>query len=71
MSEKDAHAGCFCMGLGPQVTEMLRKLGPPESVREHFRNAQVEMLKGIRAMLDQRIEQLSRTEEKGTKVAVE
>ena len=38
----------------------------------HFRNSRLEFLKGIRSLLDQRIEHLSRaTETKGTSVPVE
>lgn len=65
-----AHA-CYCMGLGPAVSEFLRKVGPSEDVRQHFRNARIEVLKGFRAMIDERIAQLSRTEAKGSTVVVE
>lgn len=62
---------CFCMGTGPELYSMLKKLGP-DSARQHFRNARVEMLKGMRALIDKRIEEVSsKTETKGTKVAVE
>jgi len=80
MGEKEAapetagappRGGCFCMGIGPELSEMLRRVGPSESVRQHFRNARIEVLKGIRALIDERIEGLSRSQEKGTKVAVE
>jgi hypothetical protein len=80
MSEKEAEPGaaharekveCFCMGTGPELYSIVRKFGP-ESAREHFRNARVEILKGFRELIDKRIEALSREEEKkGTKVAVE
>jgi len=29
---------CFCMGAGPELFAMFRKLGP-DSARRHFRNA--------------------------------
>ncbi len=64
-------SGCFCMGIGPAVTEALRRLGPSDDVREHFRNARIEVLKGIRTMIDERIASLSRSEPKGTKVVIE
>ena len=77
-SEKEPEAGgaqpasaCICMGVGPEITEMLRRVGISESVRQHFRNARIEVLKGIRALIDERIEHLSRKEEKGTNIAVE
>ena len=79
MSKKEARAQensapeekCFCMGAGPEFYSMFKKLGP-DSARSHFRNARVEMLKGMRAMIDKRIEDIGEsTETKGTKVTVE
>jgi hypothetical protein len=77
MSEKEskeeacgAKTECFCLGTGPQLFEMLRKIGP-DSARTHFRNARIEFLKGMRELLDARIEGLSRQEQKGTTVTVE
>lgn len=64
-------AGCFCLGMGPELSSILRKLGPPEEVQEHFRNARVEILKGIRSMIDSRIEHLQRHKQKGTAIKVE
>jgi hypothetical protein len=40
-------------------------------VREHFTNSRIEFLKGIRAVIDSRIEHLSNTGQRGTKIAVE
>lgn len=62
---------CFCAGAGPAMSEFLRKLGPPEGAKQHFDSARIEFLKGVRAMIDARIEKLSQTETKGTKVTVE
>lgn len=42
-----------------------------EKTHDHFRNARVEFLKGIRALIDDRIDRMSRHEEKGTRVVVE
>jgi hypothetical protein len=42
-----------------------------EATRDHFRNSRVEFLKGIRSLIDQRIEHLSHGEAKGTHVTVE
>jgi len=66
-----AHGGCiFCTVIGPQVEAMLDHVWP-EGTREHFRNARVEVLKGMRSMLDARIEHLSKQDAKGHKVTVE
>lgn len=62
---------CFCMGSGPELFALFKKLGP-DSARRHFRNARIEMLKGMRELINKRIEELSKHEEKkGTKVSVE
>ncbi|MFN3323596.1 MAG: hypothetical protein ACK5AZ_08890 [Bryobacteraceae bacterium] len=76
--EKETRGGCgqvrgecFCMGAGPAFTEMLKRLGP-ESAMSHFRAARLEFLKGVRELIDKRIERLSRREEKkGRTVPVE
>lgn len=77
MSENEAQATaecqekCFCMGAGPELYSMFKKLGP-DSARRHFRNARIEMLKGMRALIDRRIEDLAEpAETKGTKVPIE
>jgi hypothetical protein len=67
----EAEETCFCMGAGPELFSMLKKLGP-DSARQHFRNARVEMLKGMRVLIDKRIDDLSESAEaKGTRVTVE
>ena len=71
MSEQTATGKCACMGAGPALTDLVERIGPSEEVRAHFRAARVEILKGIRALIDSRIEQLSRTEEKGATIPVE
>lgn len=62
---------CLCQGAGPLLTELLRRLGPPKAAREHFDSARVEFLKGLRALLDDRIEHLSKAQAKGEKIHVE
>lgn len=66
-----APQGCFfCEVAGPQLEAFFEHCWPGPT-QEHFRNARVEMLKGIRSMLDARIERLSESAKRGTKVAVE
>ena len=43
----------------------------PQHTREHFHNARIEVLKGMRSLLDARIEHLSKHDRKGSKVTVE
>lgn len=63
------HESCLCREVLEQVRECL-SISP--EVREHFTNSRIEFLKGIRAVLDRRIEQLSKTgQQHGTKIAVE
>jgi len=40
-------------------------------VHEHFTNSRIELLKGIRAVIDSRIERLSKSTQRGTKITVE
>ena len=72
MSEELKQEGhrCGCMGMGPHVTEVLRHV-LPSGAREHFRQSRIEFLKGIRSVIDRRIDELSRVERKGTAVAVD
>jgi hypothetical protein len=59
---------CLCREIVNQVREAL-DVSP--KVREHFSNSRIEFLKGIRAVIDSRIEHLSNTGQRGTKIAVE
>jgi hypothetical protein len=43
----------------------------PEPTKKHFRAARLEVLKGIRSLLDARIDRLSQHGQKGTKFSVE
>jgi hypothetical protein len=70
-SKKIAAAPCVCQGAGPILSEVLRRLGPPKEARRHFETARLEFLKGIRALLDARIEKFSNSSKKGEKIAVE
>lgn len=64
-------AGCFCHGFGPQATAFAEHLWS-KATRDHFRNSRIEFLKGIRSLIDERIERLSRhAEPKGTSVPVD
>jgi hypothetical protein len=59
--------GCFfCDTLKPFLGRCWS-----DATRDHFRNSRVEFLKGIRSLLDARIERLSREHPKGTRVTVE
>lgn len=61
----------FYAGVGSAIDELLQRVGPPEPARQHFEQARIEVLKGLRAIIDQRIETLSKTKPRGTKLTVE
>lgn len=42
-----------------------------EDARQHFRNSRIEVLKGFRAILDARIDKLSRAPAQGSSIKVE
>ncbi len=70
-THQHAHAGCFfCEVAAPQIEAFFKHLWPADS-REHFHNARVEVLKGMRSILDARIDRMSKQSAKGTKVTVE
>lgn len=63
------HERCLCREVVEQVRDLL---GVSPEVREHFTNSRIEFLKGIRAVIDSRIEHLSKAgSPHGTKIAVE
>jgi hypothetical protein len=70
-SAKAEGGACLCQGAGPLLSELLHRLGPPTEARRHFEAARVEFLKGLRAVLDARIEQIARRGAKGEKINVE
>ena len=65
------HSHCLCCDVSDAVGRVIRMMGPSEGVRQHFRQSRIEFLKGIRAVIDSRIEHLSNTGQRGTKIAVE
>ncbi len=70
-SNKQQSNECLCQGLGPGLSELLRRLGPPEQARGHFETARIEILKGLRAIIDARIQQVSKRRDKGQTIPVE
>jgi hypothetical protein len=53
------------------LSNLLERLAPPQEARGHFETARLEFLKGLRALLDARIEQVSKSRAKGQKISVE
>lgn len=72
------HGECLCSGAGPAVSriasEMLRHYGPSPETRRHFDQARLELLKGLRALLDERIKDIQKGSAgpaRGTKVSID
>jgi hypothetical protein len=59
---------CLCREVLDQVREAF---GVSPKVHEHFTNSRIEFLKGIRSIIDCRIEHISQASRRGTKIAVE
>jgi hypothetical protein len=57
--------------LCEELKQVLRSLEPSPEVTQHFRNARIEVLKGLRQVIDNRIEHLSRSAQPGRKIVVE
>jgi hypothetical protein len=70
MTEEQKHEGCFCCGAGPRVSQMFRTCWS-EATRDHFRTSRVEFWKGVRSLVDEHIDRLSRPQQKGSTVPVE
>ncbi|HYM12513.1 MAG TPA: hypothetical protein VEU62_17380 [Bryobacterales bacterium] len=61
---------CYCLGSGPRLTALTANMfqGP---VFDHFRAAGLEVLLGLRAVLDAEIEVMTKRAKKGTRIPVE
>jgi len=59
---------CLCREI---VNHFREAFDVSPKVREHFTNSRIEFLKGIRAVIDGRIEHLSHAGQRGTKIAIE
>jgi hypothetical protein len=68
--EQKAHEGCFCSGAGPRVSSAFRSCWS-EATKDHFRTSRVEFWKGLRSLIDEHIERMSRAQKKGSTVPVE
>ena len=55
----------------PEQTPFTKVFGLPPNAGEHFRQARIEILKGIRSLIDHRIESLAQKGQKGTRISVE
>jgi hypothetical protein len=67
-----AHIDDFCDCIRQGVESIVDAFTPPESACKHFRQSRIEFLRGIREIIDHRIDRLSRKgQSAGTKIVVE
>lgn len=69
MDEK-AQGQCFFCGVGPQFSAMAKSVFSSDAV-EHFKASHVEFLKGIRHVLDARIQKMDTGKTHGTSIPVD
>jgi len=67
-AEHVASERCACHEVLDHLGKVL-DISP--AVRQHLTNSRVEFLKAIRAVIDHRIERLSATAQRGSRIAVE
>jgi hypothetical protein len=60
-----------CKGFKQGLDDFINMFLPPAEATKHFREARIEVLRGFRAILDARIERLSKSGPQGTRVTVE
>lgn len=66
-----ASAASVCEAFANAFKELGHAMAPAPNVEQHFREAGKQFLMGIRDFIDNRIQDLSKTETKGTRVDVE
>ena len=64
-------AAWFCNWLREGAEKVSESLTPPEGAAKHFREARLEVLRGIRELVDYRIQDLSKDNSKGSRIVVE
>jgi len=69
MDEK-VEGKCFCCGVGPQLTATAKSVMPSEAM-EHFKASRLELLKGLRHLLDARIQRMSAPKTHGASIQVD
>jgi len=68
--QQKTDGGCFCGGAGPRFSDAFRHCWS-EATRDHFHTSRVEFWKGLRSLIDEHIERMSRAQKKGSTVPVE
>ncbi len=68
--DEQVNGQCFCCGAGPQLTAMAKTVLPQDAI-EHFKAAHVEFLKGIRHLIDARIQKMTAPKTHGSSIPVD
>jgi hypothetical protein len=71
MNEQQQAPGAQYHSVCNDVINILRHLVPSDQVLSHFRSARVEVMKGFRQMIDDRIARAESANAKGTRVPVD
>jgi hypothetical protein len=66
-----AHIDSICDFVRRGLETVSAAIIPPESARQHFRESRIEFLRGIRSLIDHRIDRISQKNQTGTRVTVE
>ena len=66
-----ASAASVCGAFRTAFEELGKAMAPPEKIECHFREARKQMLMGLRELIDDRIQKMSQTDSKGTRVPVD
>jgi hypothetical protein len=70
-AETPTQGNCFFCQATDAMGRLFRAMGPSEEASGHFRQARVEFLKGVRSVIDDRIDHLNRSGQRGTRVTVD
>lgn len=64
---------CLCMGVGPQLTALLRSVMPTTGLAESLRGTELDALTFLKTIIEQRISSLSGTppDPRGTRVEID
>lgn len=63
---------CLCMGLGPELTQLIGRLSGQDDVCQQVKSAWIEVLRSVQALIEAHLASLTREQEtKGTRVTVE
>lgn len=68
-----ASVECLCMGVGPQLTALLKSVVPTTGLAESLRGTELDALRFLKTVIEQRIASLAGTppDSRGSRVDIE